>query len=215
LANTKPLRSRPKKKRDRKQLAELNNLLADPSIAGELRARLEAERDILAPIIGSLPEVGSSSVSTSEETRVPSNPVAAFKQAVYVPDRAAAERAIATLAEHDKARFIEKARNASPAEKALVLLKELPSHPLVKLATESAAYCVAEDKSNPKPSLEVETGYRLKHWLSGNRRNYNGADIRGSFVTVEAAVKDALRLVAEKDAEQPGWFVRLTESRYY
>jgi hypothetical protein len=199
----------------RKRQAELGQIISSPRTSKENRAAALEELNVLAPVVGSLPEAGYSSVSTSEETRVPSNPVAAFKQAVYVPDRVAAERAIATLAEQDKARFIEKARNASPVEKALVLLKELPSHPLVKLATECAAYCVAEDKSNPKPSLEVETWYRLKHWLSGNRRHYNGADIRGSKVTVETAVKDALRLVAEKDAEQPGWFVRLTESRYY
>jgi hypothetical protein len=83
LANTKPLRSRPKKKRDRKQLAELNNLLADPSIAGELRARLEAERDILAPIIGSLSEAGSPTQ--------PANPAPAVTHHLKAGVRSAAE----------------------------------------------------------------------------------------------------------------------------
>jgi hypothetical protein len=51
LANTLPRRSRPSTKRDRKHLAEINLKLADTSLPEDVRARLEAERDLLAPVV--------------------------------------------------------------------------------------------------------------------------------------------------------------------
>jgi hypothetical protein len=50
---------------------------------------------------------------------------------------------------------------------------------------------------------------RVRHWPSDAQ--YNRTDIRGSRSTVDEAVADALKLVAERDAADPSWFVKRTE----
>jgi hypothetical protein len=104
---------------------------------------------------------------------------------------------------------IRKAESATPAEKAAALLLELSEHPLRKLAQELEQYIWNEDRSNPKPSVNTLTERRVRHWLS--RAPYNLHDIRGSKETVANAVADVYRLVAERDAAEPSWFVRRAE----
>jgi hypothetical protein len=103
-------------------------------------------------------------------------------------------------------RAIRKATNATLQEKAEVILAELPAHPLNKLARELAEYLWSEDRSNPKPSIGTLTAQYARHWLS--RAPY---DIRGNKEMLANAVADVYRLVAERDAAEPGWFVRRAE----
>lgn len=102
-----------------------------------------------------------------------------------------------------------RAECATAHEKAVAILSELPEHPLCKLAAELAAYIWSEDKSNPRPSVDVLAAERVKHWLSD--APYNRHDLRGSRATVDAAVADALRVVAERDSEDPKWFTKRAE----
>src|SRR5258708_22025851 len=52
----------------------------------------------------------------------------------------------------------------------------------------------------------------VRHWLSDEP--WNRWDLRGSRVTVDAAVGGALKLVAEKDAADPQWFAGRAEAAY-
>jgi hypothetical protein len=54
----------------------------------------------------------------------------------------------------------------------------------------------------------------VPHWLSPNRKRFNGHDLRGSKASVEAAVQDALRMVDEKDLAEPGRYVKVAEARH-
>jgi hypothetical protein len=106
-------------------------------------------------------------------------------------------------------RAIERAKNATPAEKAVSILADLPNNPLNKLAAEVAHWLWSEDKSNPKAPAATLAANCVRHWLSDEP--WNRSDVRGSRATVDAAVADALRLVAERDAADPSWFVRRAE----
>jgi hypothetical protein len=119
------------------------------------------------------------------------------------------EAGLARLAIEDRAKAIRKAANATPAEKAEVILSELPNHPLNKLAAEVVQWLLNEDRSNPKPPATTLAANYVRHWLSDEP--WNRWDARGSRVTVDAAVGDALRLVAERDVAEPNWFVRRAE----
>jgi hypothetical protein len=109
----------------------------------------------------------------------------------------------------DRQRVLEKAALATPAEKAASLLLGLPEHPLNKLARELAHYLWTEDRSNPKPPAATLATEFVRHWLSDEP--WNRHDLRGSRATVDEAVANALKLVAERDAAQPDWFTRRTE----
>ncbi|HWY53011.1 MAG TPA: hypothetical protein VNZ03_01005 [Terriglobales bacterium] len=107
---------------------------------------------------------------------------------------------------------IRRAQNAPDSERAAALLTEYPEHPLNKLAAELARYIWQEDKSSLKPDVEQMAIWKVQGWLE--KRPYNRHDIRGSVETVAAAVDDAFRLLAEKDAAKPDWFVRRAEKLF-
>jgi hypothetical protein len=109
----------------------------------------------------------------------------------------------------DRQRTVERATKATPAEKAEAILSELPSHRLNKLAAELEQWLLNEDRSSPKPPVERMAASRVKHWLSD--APYNRHNLRGNRITVDEAVADALKLVAERDAAEPDWFVRRAE----
>jgi hypothetical protein len=210
LANTKPRRSRPSNKRHRKQLAELNNLLADPSVAGELRSRLEAERDLIAPIIGTPSEFEDSfpTVSNPNPRRPNTESLNAWLKSLFSPE------VKAQMNELDKNIAIDKARNATDAERANYLLQGLPNHPLVVMAREIANNIRLESKSAQTVPLETEVGWKVKHWLGPDSAKFNSTPLRGTRSDVLLAVADVYRLLAVKDRDEPGWFVKLTEDRY-
>jgi len=107
-------------------------------------------------------------------------------------------------------RAIKRAKTATPAEKAVAILADVPNHPLNRLAAEVAHWLWSEDKSNPKPPAATLAAQYVRHWLSDEP--WNRHDVRGSRLTVDAAVANAFRLVAEQEAMEPGWFVRRAET---
>jgi hypothetical protein len=119
---------------------------------------------------------------------------------------------LSALAAADRIRTVERARNASSAAKAAALLDELSDHPLNKLAHELEQFLWNEDRSFPRPDFELQVKQRVRHWLSDAK--YNHHDIRGNRTSVDEAATDALKLVAEKDAAEPGWYFRRVEMAY-
>jgi hypothetical protein len=113
---------------------------------------------------------------------------------------------------HDREGATRRAQNATEAERAGALLTELPEHPLNKLAAELALYIWQEDKSSRKPDAKQIALWTVQGWLE--KRLYNRHDIRGSVATVANAVTDVYRLLAERDAEDPIWFVRRAEKLF-
>jgi hypothetical protein len=109
-------------------------------------------------------------------------------------------------------RAIERAETATLAEKAVAILADLPNHPLNRLAAEVAHWLWSEDRSNPKAPAATLAAQYIRHWLSDEP--WNRHDVRGSRLTVDAAVANAFRLVAEQEATEPGWFVRRAETLF-
>jgi hypothetical protein len=112
----------------------------------------------------------------------------------------------------DRGAALRRAQNAPDSERAAALLTEYPAHPLNKLAAELARYIWQEDKSSPKPDVEQMVLWKVQGWLE--KRPYNRADIHGNVETVANAVADVYRLLAERDAEDPIWFVRRAEKLF-
>lgn len=107
---------------------------------------------------------------------------------------------------------LRKAKSAPDSERAAAILTEYPEHPLNKLGVELARYLWQEDKSSRKPDVEQMALWKVQGWLE--KRPYNGHDIRGNVETVAAAVADVFRLLAEKDAAEPDWFVKRAEKLF-
>jgi len=107
---------------------------------------------------------------------------------------------------------LRKAKSAPDSERAAVLLTEFPDHTLNKLAEEMAAWLWQEDRSRPKPDAKQIAQWTVKSWLE--RRPWNSHDLRGNVETVANAVADVFRLLAEKDAAEPGWFVRRAKEAF-
>jgi len=207
LANSKPKRQRPKTKLDRARLCQINTLLNNSRTPDAQRAELEAERDLLAPVvpfpIGSLLGNEDSKPTTADNlalcARVEvARKTAAVSSPVFMSDPAG---------HRERARL--KAANATPAEKAAALLADLPDHPLNKLARELAQYIWNEDRSNPRPSVSAMAAGWVQHWLSDAL--YNRHDLRGNRTTVDAALSNALKLVGDLDSADPNWYVRRAE----
>jgi len=196
----------PSDREGRDEYRELRRELKLSRTSKARRAEIEARLDEISPTGGTKEpslEKREPKPTTADNLALCARVEAARKTAevswpVFVPDAAAyRERALLKVAK------------ATPAEKAAAILSDLPEHPLNKLARELAHWLWNEDRSNPKPPLETLTEQRVRHWLS--RAPYNLHDIRGNKETVANAVNDALRLVAERDAAEPGWFVRRAE----
>jgi hypothetical protein len=81
----------------------------------------------------------------------------------------------------------------------------LPEHPLCKLAREMGLWLWSEDRSNAKPGIDARR-IRIRHWLSDSP--HNRSDVQGNRHTVDNAVADILRQVAEKDAADPECFIK-------
>jgi hypothetical protein len=107
---------------------------------------------------------------------------------------------------------IRRAKAAPDSERAAALLTEYPEHPLNKLAAELARYIWQEDNSRPKPDAKQIASWTVKGWLE--KRPYNRADLHGDVESVANAVADVYRLLAERDAEDPIWFVRRAEKLF-
>jgi hypothetical protein len=101
---------------------------------------------------------------------------------------------------------IRRAKAAPDSERAFALLAELPDHRLSVLARELAAYLWQQDLSRPRPDAEQIARGIARNWL--NRAPHNRADIRGDVETVANAVADVYRLLAERDAAEPDWYLR-------
>lgn len=202
-------RIKPSTVEGRKRQAELGKTISNPRTPkAERQAALE-ELDRIAPVegSGSLTENGS-----SLEIREP-KPTTADNLALVARVEATRKTApvfVPIVGDREKA--IRKAENATPQEKAEVILADLPEHPLNKLARELEQYLWNEDHSNPRPPVERMSAQRVKHWLSD--APWNRHDIRGSRATVDSAVVSALKLVADLDAADPAWFVRRTEKLF-
>lgn len=123
--------------------------------------------------------------------------------------RADVDAFVLKITGHDREGAICRAQTATEAERAGALLTELPEHPLNKLAAELALYIWQEDKSSPRPDAKQIALWTVQGWLE--KRPYNRADLRGNVETVANAVGDVYRLLAERDAEDPIWFVRRAE----
>jgi hypothetical protein len=109
---------------------------------------------------------------------------------------------------------VEKAKNATPVEKASFLLQSLPDHPLVKMAHEIVSAIRIGERSAQTVPLDVEVGWRVKHWLGPDSAKYNAVPLRGTRSDVLLAVADAYRILAVKDRDEPNWYVKLAEARY-
>ena len=203
-------RIKPSTAAGRKRQAELGKIISNPRTPKAERAAALEELDRLAPFegSGSLTDSGSSleirepRPTTSDNLALVARVEAARKTVPVFPSftlDAAASRESA----------IRKAASATPQEKAVVILSDLPEHPLCKLAAELAQYLWLEDRSSPKPPVERLAANYVRHWLSDEP--WNRHDIRGSRATVDAAVASALKLVADLDAADPDWFARRAE----
>jgi hypothetical protein len=107
---------------------------------------------------------------------------------------------------------IRKAQNATDAERAAVLLEDLPDHPLRKLALECAQYLCQEDRSLPRPEPAQQARWIAASWLS--RSPHNKTDLRGNADTVSAAVADVYQRLDERDLTEPNWYVQRVEQRF-
>ena len=121
----------------------------------------------------------------------------AFLATMYSPEQVAA----------DRERVVRRAQNASAGERALALLSEPEhaGHKLNVLAKEIAQWLWTEDRAVPRPEPAPEG--IVAGWL--RREPYNRWDLRGQPVVT--VVDDVFRLLAARDAAEPGWFVRRAE----
>jgi hypothetical protein len=240
LANRKPRRQRPKSKQDRSRLCEVNRQLNGRGLTDDRRAELEAERDRLSPVLqpptredlerlierveakqasGSL----SGSSSAGESASDSGTPVSSqYKLSAGSPSersilsaeeiRAKVEAWTQRIVPCARENALRKAKSAPDSERAAILLTEFPEHPLNKLADELAAYLWQADLSRPRPDVQQIARGIIRGWLK--REPFNRHDLRGQVETVANAVADVYRLLAERDAAEPDWFVRRAEKLF-
>src|SRR5438132_7734394 len=213
-------RVRPSTGEDRKRASELRGIIASSRSSKADKEAAEHELDTVAPRLTKRAAKEPSRFGSPNGIKV-SRPDT--KDLLNLCDRVEARRAeplsqesvfasLAVMAAEDRVKALRKAESATPQQKAEAIIAELPDHPLQKLARESAHYVWEADLSRPKPDLEQMIRWRVRHWLSD--APYNRVDVRSSRVSVDSAVADIYRLVAERDTAEPGWFVRLTEKHW-
>jgi hypothetical protein len=108
----------------------------------------------------------------------------------------------------DRERVIRRAEDASDVERAAALLEELPDHPLNKMAREIGDFLVRENSHAGDSAVQI-AAWTIRDWLE--RQPYNRADLHGSAETVSDAVDDAYRLLDEREANDPAWYIRRME----
>jgi hypothetical protein len=210
-------RIKPSTVEGRRRKAELGKIIANTRTSKAEREAALRELEALAPLAsGQDLQDWNQRIETAKENGSQS-PVKAESGGILsrgTPDsnRLAQEQALAQLALEDQARFIRKAENTTPQQRAEVLVAELPDHPLQKLARERAEWLWREDLSNPKPDTDRMVHWTVSGWLA--RQPYNRHDVRGNTETVANAVNDVYRLLAERDTADPGWFVRRAEKLF-
>jgi hypothetical protein len=215
LPNNRPRRQRPKSKQDRSRLCEVNRLLNTRGLTDERRAELEAERDLLSPMLQPPTREDLERLIERVEAKQASGSSlpggsSASKSLLWTEEKM--EAAMQQLLVYDRENALRKARSASDAARVAALLSELPNHPLNLLAREVGDWLWREDKSYPKPAVTQTGTWKVHGWLK--REPYNRADVHGNVATVANAVDDAYRLLAERDAEDPLWFVRRAEKLF-
>lgn len=192
----------------RKRQAELGQIISSPRTSKEDRAAALEELNLLAPIVGTPSDFEDSfpTVSNPNPRRPNSESLDAFWKRMTSPE------VQLQMHELDKSIAIEKAKNASPVERAAYLLKSLPDHALNVMARE-VRNIIRQDESkrgNPQTvSIETEMGWTIEHWLGPNAMKYNSP--RGETLK---AIANIYQLLAAKDAAEPGWYVKAAEQRF-
>jgi hypothetical protein len=211
---SKGRRQMPSTTEGRRRKSELGQIISNPKTSKADRAAALAELDRIAPFPSKEPfdfedtkptredlEDLIDRVEVAREKGTPEKSIPPAPPDDWPKFSAAQER-------KDRERSLRKAQAATPLEKARVIIAELPNHPLQKLTREVAQWLHDDDHSNPKPSVEQLTRSKVQGWLA--KEPYNRHDVRGNTDTVADAVADVYRLVTERDAADPGWFVRRT-----
>ena len=189
----------------RKRQAELGKIISSPRTSKEDRAAALEELNLLAPIVGTPSDFEDSfpTVSNPNPRRPNTNSLDAFWKRMTSPEVQLQMHAL------DKQIAVDKAKNATDAERAAYLLKGLPDHPLNFMARE-VRNIIRQDESrrgNPQTvPIETEMGWTIDHWLGPNAGKYNSP--RGDTLK---AIANVYELLAAKDAAEPGWYVKLAE----
>ena len=201
-------RTKPSTLAGRKRQAELGQIISSPRTPKEERAAALEELNLLAPIVGTPIEIEDSfpTVSNPNPRRPNTESLDAFWKRMTSPE------VQVQMHELDKSIAIEKAKNSTPIERAVYLLKSLPDHPLNLMARE-ARNEIRQDESrrgNPQTvPIETEMRWTLEHWLGPNAMKYNSP--RGE---TRKAIANIYQLLAAKDAAEPGWYVKAAEQRF-
>jgi hypothetical protein len=204
-------RIKPSTAEGRKRQAELGKIISNPRTPKAERSAALEELDRIAPVEGSGSPAPTGSSLQIREPKPTTRDLLALCDRAKAPLKTTGVSSPVVMSDPagHRERAIQKAANATPQEKAEVILSELPEHPLNKLARELEQYIWNEDRSNPRPSLDLLSKHRVQHWLSD--APYNRHDLRGNRTTVDAAVSNALKLVADLDSADPSWFVSRAE----
>jgi hypothetical protein len=177
-----------------------------------LRRKTEIEQDLDALCgVGTLSVSGPIAPEAIDQKPVPANTESAdeFWKRIFSPEAKARTR------ELDRSIAVEKAKAATPVERACYLLKSLPDHSLNFMARELVNHIRQESKHNQQTvAVETECGWWVKHWLGPDSGKYNSNPMHGTRSDVLKAVASVYQLLAAKDAADPDWFVRLAEQRY-
>jgi|HubBroStandDraft_2_1064218.scaffolds.fasta_scaffold27805_1 hypothetical protein len=217
-------RKKPSTVEGRRRTVELGKIISSPRTCKADRLEALRELDMIAPLPGGTTAPPQSILSELPPTK-PSNADlqdlctrvetgrksegSLSEKSILVAEGPTNLEAFLCHMVPDREGVLRRARNASNVERAAVLLEELPEHPLCKLAQEMAAWMWQEDKSRPKPDASQIALWTVRGWLT--KQSYNKSDIRGNVETVAKEVEDAYRLLAERDAAEPDWYVRRAE----
>jgi hypothetical protein len=219
-------RFKPRTREGRKRAAELGRIISSPRTLKADREAALRELDSIAPVLGSLSRTEGPKPTGEDLERLIERVQAKQASGSSLPNgspsgksilsaeeiRAKVEAWTHQLVPYARENALRKAKSAPDSERAEALLAEFPRHPLCKLADELARYIWEQDLSRPRPDMEQIARGIARCWLK--REPYNRADIHGNVETVANAVADVYRLLAERDAEDPIWFVRRAEKLF-